>query len=207
MPVPGQAEYAAANAYLDAAAAHLRRRGVPATSIMWDSWLEVGIGSTAMLPEAMRAARAAELASIGIDPALACDAFLRIISTGATQVIVSRRTTLTAEGPDADVAPSGSGAASDRAAGPDRGSAPVDVTEGLARIWTTLLGIKAVRPQDDFFELGGESLLATSVIFRIRETWGCVVGIDEIFTHSTFEALVSLVEARVPGEDREALLL
>ena len=89
-----------------------------------------------------------------------------------------------------------------------RGTPLVGVSEGLAQIWKALLGVSNIKPGDDFLQLGGHSLLATRVAFQIRQTWGCAVGVDEVFTHSTFESLARLVEARAAGDgDREALLL
>ncbi|MGE0445968.1 MAG: type I polyketide synthase, partial [Vicinamibacterales bacterium] len=91
MPGPGQAAYAAANAYLDVKAAALRRTGVRAITINWDAWRDIGMAVSADLPESLRRKREAELASFGIDPARACDLFLRIVAQDATQVIVTRR--------------------------------------------------------------------------------------------------------------------
>ena len=43
--LPGQSDYAAANAFLDGSAAALRQRGIPAVAIAWTAWREVGMAA------------------------------------------------------------------------------------------------------------------------------------------------------------------
>jgi NADP-dependent 3-hydroxy acid dehydrogenase YdfG/acyl carrier protein len=60
---PGQANYAAANAFLDALAAHRRSCGLPGVSIAWGRWEQTDVGSVAL-----QAADLDRLSRLGIGP-------------------------------------------------------------------------------------------------------------------------------------------
>jgi len=54
--------------------------------------------------------------------------------------------------------------------------------EKIAEIWAHGLGLEQVGINDDFFELGGDSLLATQLLARLSQALGQEVPIDLIFT-------------------------
>lgn len=76
----GQANHAAANAFLDAFAHYRRAQGLPAQSINWGAWTEVGAGV------ALADATAPERAEGGITTAQGIAAFAYLLKQDATQV-------------------------------------------------------------------------------------------------------------------------
>ncbi|MFJ9196959.1 SDR family NAD(P)-dependent oxidoreductase, partial [Streptomyces flaveolus] len=76
---PGQVNYAAANAFLDAFAAYRRTRGLPGLSLAWGLWDQGGAGMTAHLGEAELARmRRGGARALGVEEGLALfDAALR----------------------------------------------------------------------------------------------------------------------------------
>ncbi|MFH9735777.1 amino acid adenylation domain-containing protein [Streptomyces sp. NPDC017260] len=69
-------------------------------------------------------------------------------------------------------------------------------TEGrLERIWCELLGVDRVGPDDDFFELGGDSLLALQVFDRLgRYGGGPLPRPTAVYRHRTLAALAEAVD-------------
>src|SRR5262249_11164642 len=62
------------------------------------------------------------------------------------------------------------------------------VEKTLADIWTNTLGLKAVSVMDDFFEIGGDSLLTFHISVMARDAGYALVPRD-LYEHRTLEAL------------------
>ncbi|HEX7296891.1 MAG TPA: non-ribosomal peptide synthetase [Pyrinomonadaceae bacterium] len=60
----------------------------------------------------------------------------------------------------------------------------------LADIWTRILGVEAVGINDDFFRLGGDSILATQVISHVRQVIGVELSPVTMFETPTIAGLV-----------------
>jgi amino acid adenylation domain-containing protein len=75
--------------------------------------------------------------------------------------------------------------------------APRDELElRLCRIWEDALGVKTVGVKDDFFELGGNSLLAVRLVAQIRKQVGGEVPINVLFQKATVEQLAEALRSR-----------
>lgn len=67
--------------------------------------------------------------------------------------------------------------------------------QAIAEIWDVVLGHQRIGRHDDFFALGGQSLLATKIASRLRRRFDRSIEIRDVFEHSTIAAQAVLVEA------------
>ncbi|WP_309664629.1 SDR family NAD(P)-dependent oxidoreductase [Tabrizicola sp.] len=139
----------------------------------------------------------------GIRPAEGADAFLRALGSDSPQVFVSSRDLVAlvrqAAATTAAV-PEGPGFAR-----PDLETAYLaprtEVERVLAGFWAELLGVAEVGIEDDFFALGGHSLIAVRLFAMIRRQWKIDFPISILFEAPTIARCAKLVADRLGPED------
>ncbi|WP_155349073.1 type I polyketide synthase [Acrocarpospora pleiomorpha] len=186
--------YAAANAALTALA---RRPGWVAAS--WDTWsvtlerLEGGMGA-AMVAHSMTAAES--LAALD-----------NLIAIGRPAVVV-------AAGGLADRLPKIAAAAEPARGGerfprpelPQPYSPPLTGTErSLAELWSEVLGVEPVGTRDNFFDLGGNSLVALQMLALIKKRFGVAVPTVLLFEAPTVHRLAAILDERGAAPQTKAI--
>ncbi len=84
----------------------------------------------------------------------------------------------------------------------------------LASIWTKLIGINRIGINDNYFELGGDSLLATQLVSHARNVFEVELPLVELFRHPTLAEMATSIEEaiieqmeEISDEEAEQLLL
>ena len=87
-------------------------------------------------------------------------------------------------------------------AGESRPVEPRTVTERvIAEIWAGVLGVENVGVEDDFFVLGGHSLMATQVLARVSQRLEVELPLRVLFQTPTVAGLAAAAEAAFATED------
>jgi amino acid adenylation domain-containing protein len=66
--------------------------------------------------------------------------------------------------------------------------------EAVAAIWASVLGLAQVGVEENFFEMGGHSLLTTQVISRIRQALAVEIPVRMLFERPTISGLAESIE-------------
>ncbi|MFJ2843085.1 SDR family NAD(P)-dependent oxidoreductase [Streptomyces griseofuscus] len=212
---PGQANYAAANAYLDAFAGYRRGQGLPAVSLPWGLWQRTGA-----MTEDLGSADRGRLARGGVLP-LADEDGLELLDAALAldaPVVVPARLDLAAlRNATAPVPPLLKALVGGRPRRTDRASAVplaqriaglpeserADVVLVLVRSEAAaVLGhssAKAVQPDQAFGDLGFDSLTAVELRNRLNRATGLRLPATLVFDHPTPAALAQRVLKDLPG--------
>nr|WP_318205416.1 SDR family NAD(P)-dependent oxidoreductase [Streptomyces sp. SCL15-4] len=213
----GQANYAAANAYLDALAAHRRAAGLPAVSIAWGPWGGDGMAAHGTVRSAARA-----MGMSLLDPGRALTALRRALAGGDTAVTVAdvdwtvfapafsatRPSPLLAALPGARPGTGGpeqAGAADGFAeklaglTGGERDRALRELVCGQAAAVLGYGGADAVEPTTAFRDLGFDSLTSVDLRNRISAAAGVPLPATLIFDYATPAALAQHLGTELAG--------
>ncbi|MFE3459297.1 amino acid adenylation domain-containing protein [Nocardiopsis aegyptia] len=85
--------------------------------------------------------------------------------------------------------------------GPEWRAGAGSVEEEVARIWLRVLGREPAAPDEDFFECGGDSVLATRLVASVRERFGTELNLHDFFVDPTLAGLAALLPEQ--GAPRE----
>ncbi|MGV9315479.1 type I polyketide synthase, partial [Streptomyces sp. NPDC003691] len=210
----GQANYAAANAYLDALAEQRRADGLTATSVAWGPW---GGGGSA---DGAIGERLSRQGAPAMDPDTAISALHRALRRDDTFVAVvdirwetfapaftaARRSPLLSDLPEVRSLPERSSLAEQLAGltGTERDKLLLDLVRGQAAAVLGYPSVDAVEPDRAFRELGFDSLTAVEVRNRLSAAVGLKLPATVVFDYPTPLALARHLRDRVGGETAPA---
>ncbi|MEV5839851.1 SDR family NAD(P)-dependent oxidoreductase [Nocardia sp. NPDC052112] len=218
---PGQANYAAANAYLDALARHRHHVGLPATALVWGAWRSAS-GMTARLGD-QDWARMHREGMLPIDDEHGMALFDAALAGGQAATVAARldMSVLSAMDP-ADLPAMLRGLArSPRRAAAARSSESAEFAAGLVgldpveqeRVIVDAIRVQAaavlghqspeaIEVERPFQELGFDSLGVMEFRNRVKSAVGINLGTTVVFDHPTPAALAGYIRREIaPVED------
>ncbi len=214
-PYFGLSDYGAANASLDTFANMMDDpAGARVISVNWDTWAEIGMAVDSMRAKNVLVTMSDNLRQ-GIRSEEAIEVFDRVLSRPVPQVLVATRSVQEMARLRTMTAAQLHGAAAEEniawhpAAGasePLPAAAEEDVEGFLFALWRELLGVETIKADDDFFVLGGHSLLGTQLLSRLRERYRVNLTLRTIFDAPTPAKLAQHIQAlRWAGRASEAV--
>jgi len=202
---PGQVDYCAANAFLDLYAranrfAHGRTVAIDWCEWEWDAWQEGLLGFSADLQNQFRRNRE----KFGLTFKEGAEVFKRVLAQDQAQVIVCTRelNQLLKETRSLTTANMFRRAGKSSVARPTHprpiiGTVHVpargDLESKIAEVWQDFLGIEKIGVEDNFFDLGGNSLIGLQVTAEMRKKLDREISPIALYEAPTVRALAKYV--------------
>ncbi len=80
------------------------------------------------------------------------------------------------------------------------------VEEIILTIWRELLGLKSIHLSDNFFEIGGHSLIAIRFIIKLENELGIKLPMSSLFEYPTIQKLAELIKSNVKAKRWKSLV-
>ncbi len=220
---PAQGGYIAANAYLDSFAAQRSKKNKRTLAINWVAWKDTGM--------AVESGLVSDTAFKAIATSEAIKAFERVLNKDITRIIIgeinyqSGMAQLLLKQPIKMSEVIGDKIAKSHgkeAVGPVlqtksrldqvilQGRENDEYTETerqLGQIWGEALGYKKINVTDDFYDLGGDSILATAIVNQLQKQLGKSVKIVDVLNYLTIESFAKYLDENQPNQENSGLSL
>lgn len=211
--IPGQGDYSCANAFMDSYASMRSRHG-KTISINWPSWKEVGMAvdhkanidsvfksiSTYDALDAFNTSLNRKVSNIIIGEwNYGADELIEQLSLSLSSDIenkiknekeraLRKNSILERERNNSEDRPI-------QIKGKDKGNyTPTEIK--VATIWANTLGYDEINIFDNFYDLGGDSILAVKLLNRINKSFETSINISEVFNYLTVAEFSSLIDSK-----------
>ena len=71
----------------------------------------------------------------------------------------------------------------------------------VAEIWRNVLAVDTVGPDDDFIDLGGDSIAAVQIVEQVRRRLGVRLAVDAVLDKPTVSQFAALIDEQLQGND------
>ena len=193
---PGQSDYAAANAVLDTLAAQARSQGLPAVAVNWPAWRDVGMAAR-MEVGGLRDDEHREMMTYALFPDEGAEALMRVLGNldyGPQMVISTRDFQKHFESAVLTEDAHNDAAEIEELSQEERASMTAE-EQTMLPLWREAFSNGEIGVEDDFFQLGGDSLLAVCLFTRIDRVFHVTLSLSALFEAPTVRDLAKVVPA------------
>lgn len=208
VPSGGSSDYSSANAFEDAFAESMRLAGSRFITINWSDWIETGLAYRKRLLRSVEEVEARDKLVKGLTNKEGMLAILFALSLDLPQLaVVNTNLKSFAANPFFSINEMKESSALE----PDETGKHIENgqhhnslvnTKGdfsevefkLAMIWHEILKLDSIRPDDDFYQLGGHSLNITQMLNKIKKVFGVAFEMDELINNNSVRLLARRIE-------------
>ncbi|MEC5128245.1 amino acid adenylation domain-containing protein [Verrucomicrobiales bacterium BCK34] len=200
----GGSDYAAANGYLDGLAASYTQQGVPVLAINWALWRNIGMGAELDSAEAKTSGLGIDAMAHSLLPAQGASALLEVLQRSPSPRTAAFRGDFQKRREDSiEERRTSSRNTKEKKSASSSGNrlSHAEITGTMLSLWKSSLKCEDLGVDDNYFEKGGDSLAAISLIAGIEEAFGESIPMSYLIGGPTVSALVGKMGLSSTPED------
>lgn len=201
-PIPGQAYYSAANAFLDTFSQYREKKGKSTLSLNWAAWNKVGMAKEYKIQQGLFKL---------LEKTTAVETFFQVLGSKNDGLVIGEVNypllLVNADSVGLQISSSIEKKLSQlkkRKPGQNKNQiretlSPAEqkshnsIQDTIARIWAEVLGEEKIDIYEKFSNLGGDSIIATNLLKKIEQVYPNTIDITDIFTYDTVFAMAGYI--------------